>query len=545
MRLFDASGRPLSTSRDAPRASHDAGAFRGSLSGWRGPRVSGHTGAAREREVMQRRAADLIANDFSANAAVDTITSNAVGTGLLPKPAIPAQRLGITPEQAREVGASMEWAFAAWMREADATGRCCFFDLQALGLRSVLSMGELLHVAVMLPESERRASGRRFSLALQALSPSRLQTPADLTTDPHVRDGIRYTAWGRPEGYYVACPPAMPGGLGGLTESPLLPSDFRYLPARGGHRRNVFHLFRMDGDEQERGVSTFARAIGLFRNLSDVLHFELFAQVIAASFPVFIAKEDGGLPGGVQEAFSHMGRTERDAEPQYLQRIEEGQIWYGEPNEKPYVLENKRPSANFAAFVEIVQRGMAAAQGIPYESLTKDFSKTNYSSMRAALNEAWKVYGFYRQWLAREYCQPVYEMALEEAFLRGYVSLPPGAPDFYDARDLWCNADWIGPSRGFIDPVKEVSATVLALENRLMTWGEAWAARGGDFEEGMETLLLESALLNRVRTALPQRPAGSEAAAATPGRASETVPEDDQEAAPEDGTEENEEDADG
>ena len=49
----------------------------------------------------------------------------------------------------------------------------------------------------------------------------------------------------------------------------------------------------------------------------------------------------------------------------------------------------------------------------------------------------------------------------------------------------------------------------------------------------METLLLESALLNRVRAALPQRPAGSEAAAATPGRASE--------AAPEDGTEENEE----
>ena len=177
------------------------------------------------------------------------------------------------------------------------------------------------------------------------------------------------------------------------------------------------------------------------------------------------------------------------------------------------------------------------AQGIPYESLTKDFSKTNYSSMRAALNEAWKVYNFYRQWLARDYCQPIYEMVLEEAFLRGELELPPGAPDFYEARELWCNADWIGPARGFIDPVKEVSATVLALENRLMTYGEAWAQRGGDFEEGMETLLLEAGLLNRVRAALPGRAAASEAAAATPGRVGQAAtPTGDE---PEQGEEEN------
>ena len=82
--LFDAAGRPLPTSRDIPRASRDAGAFRGSLSGWRGPQVTSRLGMAREREVIQRRAADLLANDWAANATVDTITGNAVGTGLLP-----------------------------------------------------------------------------------------------------------------------------------------------------------------------------------------------------------------------------------------------------------------------------------------------------------------------------------------------------------------------------------------------------------------------------------------------------------------------------
>ena len=513
--LYDAQGRPLPTSRRMPSASRDAGAFRGPLSHWRGPQIQSREGASREREVIQRRAADLMANDWSANATVDTITSNAVGTGLLPKSSIPAARLGITPEQARAVGEDMEWAFDRWMREADVRGLSHFFDLQALGLRSILCKGELLHLAVMLPEKERSSQMRHFSLALQTIAPERLQTPADMTTDPNVRDGIRYTTYGRPEGYYIACPP--PSILDTwMYEGELLSTDFRFVRARLGHRQQVFHLYRMETDEQERGCSTFAKSIALFRNLSDTINFELFAQVVAAQFPVFIATEQGELPGYVQE---HQGPEEKEgAGPSYFQTIEEGQVWYGDVNQKPYVLESKRPSANFSAFVQIVQRAMAAAQGIPYESLTKDFSQTNYSSMRAALNEAWKVYSYYRQWLARSYCQPIYEMVMEEAWLRGLITLPDGAPDFYDARALWCNADWIGPARGFIDPVKEVSATVLALENRLMTYSEAWAQRGGDFEEGMAKLLMEAPLLQAVRQALPVAGTTSQAAASTPGR---------------------------
>ena len=513
--LYDAQGRPLSTSRRMPEASRDAGAFRGSLSHWRGPQIQSRDGTSREREVIQRRAADLMANDWSANATVDTITSNAVGTGLLPKASIPAARLGIAPEQARAVGEDMEWAFDRWMREADVRGQNHFFDLQALGLRSILCKGELLHLAVMLPEKERVGQQRRFSLAIQAVTPERLQTPTDMTTDPDVRDGIRYTAYGRPEGYYIACPPpsVLDSRVSGGT---LLSSDFRFVRARLGHRRQVFHLYRMEADEQERGCSTFAKSIALFRNLSDTINFELFAQGMAAQFPIFIATEGGELPGYVQE--QHGLAEKEEAGPTYFQSIEEGQVWYGKENEKPYVLESKRPSSNFAAFVRIVQRAMAAAQGIPYESLTKDFSETNYSSMRAALNEAWKVYSYYRQWLARAYCQPIYEMVMEEAWLRGELTLPAGAPDFYEARDLWCNADWIGPARGFIDPVKEISATILALENRLMTYSEAWAQHGGDFEEGMEKLLLEAPLLQKVRQALPVSGTTSQAAASTPGR---------------------------
>lgn len=112
---------------------------------------------------------------------------------------------------------------------------------------------------------------------------------------------------------------------------------------------------------------------------------------------MFVALENGGvqLPDYVTEG--REGDGER-RERQLVQDLSPGQFLYGNENEKPYVLESKRPSANFSAFVEIVLRATAASVGIPYESLTKDFSKTNYSSARAALNEAWKLYSFYRNW---------------------------------------------------------------------------------------------------------------------------------------------------
>lgn len=510
--LVDASGQPISTGRYVPQASRDAGSYRDPLAGWRGPLVASREQGAIERQVTQRRAGDLAANDWAAGSALQAITANSIGTGLLPKAAIPADMLGISPEEAARIGKELEWAWSRWCAEADIRGVCHFHDLQLLGLRSMLAKGEMLHLAVMRPESERLALGCLFSFAIQAVRPERLQTPADLRIDPTIRDGIGFTAAGRPLRYYIANPTASALDAFATTEV-LTSADFSIIPAVRAHRRLVFHLFRHEEEEQTRGVSAFAPGIALFRNLSDALNYELFAQVIAASFPVFIATESADhLPLDTD--------ADQDAEDgERYHEIRPGQIYYGDTNQKPYALESKRPSANFASFVEIILRAMAASQGIPYETLAKDYSKTNYSSMRAALNESWKLYNFYRQWFARSYCQPIWQMVSEEAILRGYVTLPKDAPGFYNCPELWCNASWVGPARGFVDPVKEIQAVILALQNKLMTYGEAWAERGGDFDEGAETMLAEASVLKTLFAAPAATvPAPQDSADASSGR---------------------------
>lgn len=494
--LVDACGQPISTRRYVPQASRDAGAYRDPLAGWRGPMVASREQGAVERQVAQRRAGDLAANDWAAGSALQSITSNSIGTGLLPKASIPADMLGISPEDAARIGKQMEWAWSRWCAEADIRGLCHFHDLQLLGLRSMLAKGEMLHLAVMRQESERQEQGCLFSLAMQAVRPERLQTPADLRINPAIRDGISFNDAGRPLWYYIANPQASALDAFATTET-LTSADFSAIPATRAHRRLVFHLFRHEEEEQTRGVSAFAPGIALFRNLSDALNYELFAQVIAASFPVFIATESADhLPLDTDA-------DEAAPESERYHEIRPGQVYYGETNQRPYPLESRRPSANFSSFVEIILRAMAASQGIPYETLAKDYSKTNYSSMRAALNESWKLYNFYRQWFARSYCQPIWQMLIEEAVLRGFVRLPANAPGFYDCPELWCNASWVGPARGFVDPVKEIQAVILALKNHLMTYGDAWAERGGDFDEGVEIMLAEAPLLEKLFTPEP------------------------------------------
>ena len=205
---------------------------------------------------------------------------------------------------------------------------------------------------------------------------------------------------------------------------------------------------------------------------------------MASSFPIFVSLANGpqDLPNFVRE---------QDNGPEgkrYYQAIEGGQILYGNEGEKPEVLESSRPSQNFLSFCELILRQTGAALGIPYEVLTKDFSKTNYSSARAALLEAWRVYDVYRRFFVRQYCQPIYEMVMDEAYLGGFLELPCSPVEYFANRTLWTNARWNGPSRGYVDPLKEAQAQIALINAGLMSRSDAIAERGGDFDEVTQSL---------------------------------------------------------
>ena len=145
-----------------------------------------------------------------------------------------------------------------------------------------------------------------------------------------------------------------------------------------------------------------------------------------------------------------------------------------------------RDVASFDAFVRANIRLIAASLDVTYEELSMDYSQTNYSSARAAMVHAWAATQSLASVLEAQIVRPYYVAFLEEAFDRGYLTVPAGAPDFYDAIDAYAEAKWIGPGRGYVDPTKEIDAAAARIEAGVSTLEDECADQGKDWEEVLD-----------------------------------------------------------
>ncbi|MGC8698391.1 MAG: phage portal protein, partial [Halothiobacillus sp.] len=154
------------------------------------------------------------------------------------------------------------------------------------------------------------------------------------------------------------------------------------------------------------------------------------------------------------------------------------------PGESINTVSAARPSGNFAAFEGAVLRNVAAGTGLSAQQVSNNWSDVNYSSARGALLEAWKTLSRRRDEFTSHFCQPVFAAFLEELFDRGELPLPDNAPDFIEARGAYARARWMGPGRGWIDPVKEKEGSILGMDGGLSTLeNEAAENAGEDWEE--------------------------------------------------------------
>ena len=449
-----------------PPVRRQSGGHDGTLENWRPRREMTGMASAHAADETMRRAESLVANDGHAASAIDALALNVAGTGMQPQSYPDHAFLGITEAQAEAFAESMEAAWRLWCEEADATERGCFEDLQYQAARSLFVTGEILHLPVW-----RDAPDRQFGYCLQPLHPARLRTPLDRQTDASIRHGVQLGSYGEPVAYWIANP------VDNCPLESLDSSHFFVAPRKVAHRRGCFHCFHAAMPEQVRGVSLLSPAMKQFRDLADYVDYELVGAMIAASFTVFLE-----APADVMGAAAGFdGATRGDAG--YLP-MQPGTMTVGQPGHKPHILSSNRPGPTFDAFYERILRAAAASTGQPYEMVAKDFSKTNYSSARAALLEVWKLHTLYQDWMIRSYLRPNWMMVMEEAWLRGLLAIPKGAPSFWTSPAVmraWARGIWTRPPRGQVDPVKERQAEDLALASLTETRTGICYARGMDF----------------------------------------------------------------
>jgi len=477
----------------------------GTLANFSPARINLYT-EERDADLVAARAESLAASDGHATSIVDSLALNVAGPGLRPQSTPDMAALGLDDDEADAFADSAEKAWENWCREADAADTDHFDDIQFQVCRSMFVLGEFIQVPVWLD-----APDRDFGLALQTLHPARLRTPSDLSLDPMLRRGVEMGTNGRPLAYWLAEPPdGRP--LAGLSSA-----YFRRVPRKVGHRWGCLHRRHGKMPEQFRGESALAPAMKQLSDLSAYADAELVSAVIAASFTVFMEAAGDQFGGGVGlDGKKKVGPTS------YPEELKPGTMIVGQPGHKPHLLANPRPPQSFDQFFTRLLRVAAASTGQPYEVVAKDFSRTNYSSARAALLEVWKLYTLFQDWFVRGYLRHVWEMVLEEAWLRGYLIVPKGKPDFYAARRAWCAASWTRPPRGQIDPVKERTAEQIGLDNLSESLTGILYSRGTDPETMARTIARERRTY--ARHGLVPNPSSVSLAIQVPGQDEEPVP---------------------
>ena len=485
--------------------------------------------ASGQLDNLRARSRDLVRNHPLAGGAIHTIVGRTVGTGLALQVTPDRRVLGWDDEQAANWKAAVEseWRMWAESRWCDIGGRLDFYGLQELVFRAALESGDVFTLLPMV-----RRGGLPYRLALQVLEADRVGNPGNNTDTDTMVGGVQLDP-GTGAALRVYVYNQHPGALSFHDQY-----EGRWIPAatpRGAPA--ILHHYRILRPGQTRGVPHLAPVIEPLKQLGRYTDAEIMAAVISGMFTVFV-KSDAPEASPLMQGTDAAGAPASGSD---VVRLETGAIIGLQPGEDVSFANPGRPNTAFDPFVMAVMKQIAVGLELPFEVMLKSFT-SSYSASRAALLDAWIFFRGRRAWLAKSFCQPVYEAWLEEAVALGRVAAPGYLRD-PAMRAAYARATWTGDSAGSLDPVKEVTAWERAIALGIATreqaqmemYGTDWSATFDQLCREHE-MMAEEGLLPSASAPAPGRPASAPAAPAAEG-------DDEDESDPEDGADDTAEDA--
>nr|DAM37299.1 MAG TPA: portal protein [Caudoviricetes sp.] len=473
--------------------------------------------------TLRQRGRILTMSTPLAASAIKTNRTNIVGCGLQLKCTVDRDVLGWSQEQAEEWERHTENEFAIWAENkdaCDATGINDWYAMQQLALGSWLTSGDVFGVL----KQAQRTTLNPYALRVHIVEADRVSTPHTAAGDlgmfltdgvaangNRIYDGVEVDSGGKIVAYYIRNTYPF--------QITAIPTEWQRVEAYGQRTGlpNIVQVMESERPDQYRGVTYLAPVIEQLLQIRRYTESELTAAVVESFFTAFVATEGAtdGLP--FNETGGGSGdRRVADGENEY--EMGPGQINVMKPGESVSFADPKRPSNGFQTFVNAISEQIGAALELPSDLLRKAFN-SSYSASRAALLEAWKAFKMKRDWFTTDFCRPIYAVWLSEAAALGRVN----APGFFSdplVRAAYLGSEWIGPSQGQLDPVKEITAEILACSEGFSTHEQSTIKlNGGQWASNVDQLARENEKLTAAGAG------GSGAAASTGAEASGTAVE--------------------
>lgn len=408
-------------------------------------------------KTLRNRTRDLCKNNDYAKNALRAIENNVVGQGIRLQAQVTQNNGRNAGKLNDRVNTAIESAWSEWQKKdsCHTAGTLSFQDIERLLITSVAESGEVFVRIV------RNKFGRsKIPFALEIIEADLLDEQYNeiLRNGREVRFGIERDEWQRPVAYHF---------------STKHPGDYTFSGTadRGRIRvpaEEVIHLFRSTRPGQTRGFPWFAPALIRMHHLSGFEEAEVIKARAQASIMGFIKSESDGLSDGTQDN-------------QRVTNFEPGTIEHLLPGEDFTSFAPSSPGGQFEPFMRSMLRAVAAGIGVSYETLSRDYSQSNYSSSRLALLDDRDNWRTLQQWMIENFHQRVFDAWLDMASLSDALSLPN-----YEANEAaYKTVRFVPRGWSWVDPVKEVSAYKDAVRSGFMTVSDVVAQSGQDFDELM------------------------------------------------------------
>lgn len=466
------------------------------------------------KDLIDARARDQVRNDGYAMGAVAIHKDSIVGSQFTLNARPNTKVLGLDDVWAEEFQEYVESHFtlyaespSAWI---DASRHDTLTGLVRLALGVYVFTGEVLMTAEWM-----RDGVRPYRTAVQMVDTDRLSNPDGMGDTQWLRKGIERNRFGAPIAAHIR--------MAHPTDSFFF-DDKRYwwkrVPfTKPWGRTQVIHRFERFRPDQTRGVAEMAAVLKEMKMTSKFQDVVLQNAVVNATYAATIESE---LPR--EAAFETLGADNKSS-VDWATRFLNSIATYSEgaknlhidgvkiPHLFPGTKLQLRPAGTAGgvgtAFEESLLRHIAAALGLSYEQFSRDYSKTNYSSARASMNETWKYMQSRKKVVADYIASQIYALWLEEAWNKGELPLPRNAPNFYEGmnKEAYCACTWIGASRGQVDELKETQAAVMRINSHLSTLEDEAGKLGKDWRELLQQKAREKKYADKLGLSLEPVPA--------------------------------------
>ena len=401
--------------------------------------------------LLRARSRQLVRDNETAKNAVRIVQNNVVGTGI----GLQALVANSRGKLVGEVNDQIEAAWAKWAdkRACHTAGLLGFADIERLIMAQIVEAGEVLVRKVRQP-----FGGSPIPFALEVIEADRLMDQWQTARAPNgnaIRMGVEVDAWGRPVAYWLH--PVHPGDYQFTT---FVPAAFIRVPAD-----EIIHLYVIDRWPQTRGVPWFHATLKRLNDMAGYAEAEIVAARASANIVGFIKAPEPGPGDDVQ-----FNQRVIDSEPGTFKQLLPGEDFVG--------FNPTRPNAALEPFMRFMLRSAAAGVGVSYESLSRDYSQSNYSSSRLALLDDRALWRILQGWLIRNFRAEIHRDWLDAAVLAGEVRVP----DYYSHPDKYRAVRFKPRGWSWIDPTKEVTAYRLAVRAGFTTVADVIADTAGGLD---------------------------------------------------------------